>query len=86
MPFEVFQLWSQPDTRSVRLKSIPENWLTPTRYRPEFGMLRSWIKDSGESLPKINWAALAAMVFSTAISGGFWVGIAWVTTHWLRIR
>ena len=86
MPFEVFQLWSQPSTRSLRLKSIPEQWIKPTRYRPEFGVLRSWIRDSGESLPKINLAAMAAVVASTTLSGGLWVGIAWLLVHWLRLR
>ena len=86
MALEAFQLSSHPSTRMVRIKSFPEQWVTPTRYRPEFGLLRSWIREPGESLPKINWAALTALVFATALTGGFWVGIAWLTVHWLRLR
>ena len=84
MDFDVFQLWSQPSTRSVRLQAIPEEWITPTRYRPEFGILQSGVRDSGESSPTINWGALAGLALSTGVSAGFWVGVAWLAVRWLH--
>lgn len=88
MTFKLLQLSPQTSTRALRMRAIPERWISGYAYPEDMGFLRSWMEDdsceSADGTRSINWGAISGLVLSLAISGGFWAGVGFLIAHFVK--
>jgi len=75
MSFRMVELSPRGNSRVLRMRAIPQGWVTPSCAN-EIGFLESWFEDNSDPTVRgMNWGAVSGMVLSVGLSAAFWTGV-----------